>query len=71
MECKGKLFSKNEKERQETVLNQFGMLPPDCVSSPMDGIKCPFITGAAFVRGNKTYKIPQHGDGYHTVASNY
>lgn len=39
-----------------------GKLPSDCVSSPIDGIKCKFKTGSAYVHGNRTQTIPQHGD---------
>lgn len=69
MQCQAKFFSNDESERQEKVSATFGKLPADCVSSPVDGIKCPFKTGKAFVRENITQKIPQHGDGFCKVSS--
>lgn len=62
MQCKGNLFSKDEKKRQDDVVEKFQKLPPDCISSPIDGIKCPFKTGKAYDHGNRTQKIPQYGD---------
>lgn len=64
MQCQASQFSKNESDRQKAVIKKYGKLPPDCVSSPMDGIKCPFKTGKAFVNGNRTQKIPRNGIGY-------
>ena len=64
MQCKAHLFSENEKERQEAVIKKYESLPPDCVSSPIDGIKCPFKTGKAYEHGQYTQKIPQRGVGY-------
>lgn len=69
MQCQAKFFSNDESERQKKVSAAFGKLPADCVSSPVDGIKCPFKTGKAFVQKNITQKIPQHGDGFYTVSS--
>ena len=67
MKCQGNLFSKDESTRQEAVIHEFKKLPPDCVSSSIDGIKCPFITGKAYMNGNRTQKIPQHGNMFTTL----
>ena len=55
--CKAENFSENESERQEKVLKVFGELPPDCVSSSIDGPKCPFVTGKAYKYGARLHKI--------------
>ena len=64
MQCQASQFSENESERQEAVIKKYEKLPSDCVSSPMDGINCPFKTGKAFAPGNRTQTIPQNGVGY-------
>ena len=62
MQCQATLFTEDETKRQEAVIKKHGKLPSDCVSSPIDGIKCKFKTGSAFVHGNRTQTIPQHDD---------
>ena len=57
--CKATLFSEDSLIRQQNVIKAFGKLPSDCVDSPVDGHKCPFITGKAFGLIQRTQKIPK------------
>ena len=65
MKCKGEQFSSDSSKRQSEVKNLYDSIPSDCVDSDIDGHKCPFKTGKAFVREQHSQKIPQHGDGFH------
>lgn len=57
MKCNGEHFTSNSKKRQSEVKSQFGSIPSDCVDSSIDGHKCPFITGKAFVQKNHIQHI--------------
>lgn len=65
--CNGAYFSNDGAKRQHDVLKNLGGIPSDCVDSSIGGHKCPFITGAAYERGNHTHEIPKHGDGSYKV----
>lgn len=71
MKCKGKYFQKDNSARQHKVKSEFGLIPSDCITSRIDGIKCPFLTGKAFENGTNTQQIPQRGDGHQHKVGNY
>lgn len=57
MKCQGSCFTSNESERQKRVLEAYGLMPSDCISSTINGIKCPFETGEAYETKTTTRKI--------------
>ena len=67
MQCKATLFSKDSSQRQQQVIKVFGKLPADCVDSPIDGHKCPFITGKVYGVVQETKKIPKREDSISVV----
>ena len=67
MKCRATLFSEDSSQRQQQVRKAFGKLPSDCVDSPIDGHKCPFITGKAFGLVQETKKIPKREDSVSVV----